>query len=116
MRYGTIDIGTNTVLLLVADLVDGQLVDLVDTSIITRLGEGVQSSGRLSPAAMERTVAALQHYRRILDAYGVEMPDCYGTSAMREAGKAAVKYRRAGDDGARRGLLHISLGQKRRGH
>ncbi len=35
---------------------------------------------------MERTVAALQHYRRILDAYGVEMPDCYGTSAMREAG------------------------------
>jgi exopolyphosphatase/guanosine-5'-triphosphate,3'-diphosphate pyrophosphatase len=84
MRHGSIDIGTNAVLLLVMES-DGQLHELYDTSTITRLGEGLLATGRLTRSAMERTVDALVHYRRVLDGYGVETPDCFGTAALREA-------------------------------
>ena len=84
MRYGSIDIGTNAVLLLVMES-NGQLDELYDASTITRLGEGVLATGRLIRPAMERTVGALVRYRRVLDDYGVETPDCFGTAALREA-------------------------------
>jgi exopolyphosphatase/guanosine-5'-triphosphate,3'-diphosphate pyrophosphatase len=84
MRYASIDIGTNAVLLLVMES-NGQLEELYDASTITRLGEGVLATGRLTRPAMERTVGALVRYRRVLDDYGVETPDCFGTAALREA-------------------------------
>jgi len=84
MRYGSIDIGTNAVLLLVMES-NGQLDELYDASTITRLGEGVLATGRLIRPAMERTVGALVRYRRVLDDYGVETLDCFGTAALREA-------------------------------
>jgi len=84
MRYGSIDIGTNAVLLLVMES-NGQLDELYDASTITRLGEGVLATGRLIRPAMERTVGALVRFRRVLDDYGVETLDCFGTSALREA-------------------------------
>jgi exopolyphosphatase/guanosine-5'-triphosphate,3'-diphosphate pyrophosphatase len=84
MRYGSIDIGTNAVLLLVMES-NGQLDELYDASTITRLGEGVLATGRLIRPAMERTVEALERCRRVLDDYGVETPDCFGTAALREA-------------------------------
>jgi len=84
-RRASIDIGTNAVLLLVMER-DGLLEELLDVSTITRLGEGLISSGRLGRKAIERTLGALQDYRRILDGYGVEKAVCFGTSALREAG------------------------------
>ncbi len=84
MRYGSIDIGTNAVLLLVMES-NGQLEELYDASTITRLGEGILATGRLIRPAMERTVGALVHYRRVLDDYGVKTLDCFGTAALREA-------------------------------
>ncbi len=84
MRYASIDIGTNAVLLLVMES-KGQLDELYDASTITRLGEGLLATGRLTRPAMERTVGALVDYRRVLDHYGVETPDCFGTAALREA-------------------------------
>ncbi len=84
MRYASIDIGTNAVLLLVMES-SGELVELYDASTITRLGEGLLATGRLMRPAIERTVGALIDYRRILDHYGVETPDCFGTAALREA-------------------------------
>ncbi len=84
MRYGSIDIGTNAVLLLVMES-NGQLEELYDASTITRLGEGILATGRLIRPAMERTVGALKHYRRVLDDYGVKALDCFGTAALREA-------------------------------
>lgn len=84
MRYASIDIGTNTVLLLVMES-NGGLVELHDAATVTRLGEGLLGSGRLARPAMERTVKALEEYRRVLDGFGVETADAYGTSALREA-------------------------------
>jgi exopolyphosphatase/guanosine-5'-triphosphate,3'-diphosphate pyrophosphatase len=99
MRYGSIDIGTNAVLLLVMES-NGQLDELYDASTITRLGEGVLATGRLIRPAMERTVGALVRYRRVLDDYGVETLDCFGTAALREAENRAefveMAWQRAG--------------------
>ncbi|MCA9716462.1 MAG: Ppx/GppA family phosphatase [Myxococcales bacterium] len=59
-----IDIGTNTALMLVARRrADGSLEIRDDLARITRLGEGVARTGRLAPAAIERTLAALRAHR-----------------------------------------------------
>lgn len=87
MRVAAIDIGTNTVLLLVAERNDaGQLVPVEERATITRLGEGVDKTRRLAPAAIERTNAALDRYAEIIERLGVDRVDVVGTSAMRDAG------------------------------
>lgn len=84
MNYGAIDIGTNAVLLLIAEK-DGGFREVLDLSTITRLGEGLTPNRRLIPAAMERTVKALEKYRDLLDAHQAHLVACFGTSAVREA-------------------------------
>ena len=120
MRHGSIDIGTNAVLLLVMES-NGHLDELYDTSTITRLGEGLLATGRLTRPAMERTVGALVHYRRVLDGYGVETPDCFGTAALREAANrdefVEMAWQRAGHQGegdkrVRGGVLYVPLGER----
>jgi exopolyphosphatase/guanosine-5'-triphosphate,3'-diphosphate pyrophosphatase len=83
MKYASIDIGTNAVLLLIVD--QAALEEITDASTITRLGEGVLAHGRLSGEAMERTIRVLEGYRRIIDGYGARVTSCFGTSALRES-------------------------------
>jgi len=86
MRVATIDIGTNTVLLLVADRrADGSLVAVREGATITRLGEQVDRTHRLAPAAVERTCAALCAYARIISELAVSRVAVVGTSAMRDS-------------------------------
>ena len=60
MIAAAIDIGTNSVLLTVAERAgDGSVRVLADRAEITRLGEGVDHQRRLQPAAMQRTAAAV---------------------------------------------------------
>ncbi len=99
MRVATIDIGTNTVLLLVAERrSDGLLVPVEERATITRLGEGVDKTRTLAPAAIDRTKACLDAYADIVRAQRVEKIAVVGTSAMRDAGggdiiRAHVKER-----------------------
>ena len=87
MRVATIDIGTNTVLLLVAERrAAGDLIALEERATITRLGEGVDKTRRLLPQAVERTNAALDAYAAIIERHRVTRVDVVGTSAMRDAG------------------------------
>lgn len=90
MPVATIDIGTNTVLLLVATRDErGQLVALQEEAEITRLGQGVDKTKKLSPEAVERTSKALRRYAEIARKHGCIGPgfvDVVGTSAMRDAG------------------------------
>jgi exopolyphosphatase / guanosine-5'-triphosphate,3'-diphosphate pyrophosphatase len=89
MRVATIDIGTNTVLLLVAErAADGSVRPIAEHATITRLGEGVDRTRRLSSAAVARTRECLEDYARVVRASGAERVSAVGTSAMRDAGGA----------------------------
>jgi len=86
-RVAAIDCGTNSIRLLVAD-VDagaGTLVDVDRRLQIVRLGQGVDETGRLSAAGLERTLAACRDYARVIERLGAERVRMVATSATRDA-------------------------------
>jgi exopolyphosphatase/guanosine-5'-triphosphate,3'-diphosphate pyrophosphatase len=85
VRVATLDIGTNSVLLLIAETGPNGLVPLFERATITRLGEGVDRTRRLAPAARERTLACIEEYARDIARYGVAHSAAVGTSALRDA-------------------------------
>jgi len=88
-RLAAVDIGTNSVRLLVADVSgagrDADLVQVDRRMRITRLGQGVDSARALVPDATERTLAVLREYREAIDALGAERTRATATSAARDA-------------------------------
>jgi len=80
-----IDIGTNTTRLIVAEVSGGSLGELERRSVITRLGEGVDKSGVLSAAGIERVEETLSDYREIVERLGVTSTLVIATSAVRDA-------------------------------
>ena len=85
-RVASIDIGTNSTRLLVAEPGDdGGLRPTERLMQITRLGKGVDKTGRLDPEAIERTVATLREYREVMDRHGVTAVRMSATSASRDA-------------------------------
>ncbi len=93
-----VDCGTNSTRLLVVDESGATLARLMR---ITRLGQGVDASGRLAPEAIERTVAVLSEYRAVLDRLGVERDRdrdrvrMAATSAARDAANRDALFDRA---------------------
>jgi exopolyphosphatase/guanosine-5'-triphosphate,3'-diphosphate pyrophosphatase len=86
MRLGVIDLGTNTVRLLVAEVHAGApWVAVHAEQRVTRLGEGLHATGVLGDAAMERTAAAVVDYVARARAVGASRVRVVATSAMREA-------------------------------
>jgi len=85
MRVASIDIGTNTILLLIAELFKGKVNPLVDVETIARLGEGRQKNGILSREAMTRGFQTLSQYMQRCRSMDVEKVFAVGTSALREA-------------------------------
>ena len=85
MRVGVVDIGTNSTRLLVGDVDDGVVTELERRTSVTRLGEGVDATGRLSNAAMARVRDTLAGYRESIDERGAEQVVAVATSAMRDA-------------------------------
>jgi exopolyphosphatase / guanosine-5'-triphosphate,3'-diphosphate pyrophosphatase len=86
MITAAIDIGTNTVLLLIASIdTRGQLTPLVDEQRIPRLGKGVDGSGNINRAALDRLVDVLMEYRAVIADHGVQSVTLTGTSALRDA-------------------------------
>jgi exopolyphosphatase/guanosine-5'-triphosphate,3'-diphosphate pyrophosphatase len=84
-RVAAVDCGTNSVRLLVADASGGALTDVVRRMEITRLGQGVDATGRLSAAALDRTAAVLGDYATLVRDLGVERIRLVATSATRDA-------------------------------
>jgi exopolyphosphatase / guanosine-5'-triphosphate,3'-diphosphate pyrophosphatase len=91
VRVAAIDCGTNSLRLLVADVdpVTGTLVDVDRRMEIVRLGEGVDATGRLAPAALARTLRMLRSYAAIVAAAGASAVRMVATSATRDAANAA---------------------------
>lgn len=86
MRIAVIDVGTNTTRLYIAEVNDGAITkEIARVSTVTRLGAGVDASGRLADDALEREHAALAEYRAALDASPVDRAVAVMTSAVRDA-------------------------------
>ncbi len=88
-RVAAVDIGTNSVRLLLAD-VDDTGADTVLHSLdrrmrITRLGQGVDATHRLAPDAIERTLTVLREYHDAIDTAGGTRVRATATSAARDA-------------------------------
>ncbi|HEY1372983.1 MAG TPA: Ppx/GppA phosphatase family protein [Candidatus Binatia bacterium] len=85
-KFAAIDVGTNTILMLVADIAaDGSFTVLNDRGEIPRLGQGVDQTRSLSSAGMERAVAVLRDYMRDCRQSGLDEVAVVGTSALRDA-------------------------------
>jgi exopolyphosphatase/guanosine-5'-triphosphate,3'-diphosphate pyrophosphatase len=84
-RVAAIDIGSNTCLLLVAEGTADAPIAVHEASAITRLGKGVDRTGRLADDAMDRALAVLADYGRRLREHGVASVDAVCTSAVRDA-------------------------------
>lgn len=88
-RYAVIDVGTNTVLLLVAEETASGFSPVVERGAITRLGQGVDASRRLAPEAMDRTLEAVGRLAAEAQALGAKGLVVSATSAARDAQNGA---------------------------
>ena len=122
MRVAAIDCGTNSIRLLIADVVDNKIIDVVRTMIIVRLGEGVDQTREFSHAALTRTFAAVDVYAALIAEHKPEVVRFVATSASRDVSNraeffAGVKERLgieptviSGDEEARLSFLGATAG------
>jgi exopolyphosphatase/guanosine-5'-triphosphate,3'-diphosphate pyrophosphatase len=89
MRVAVVDIGTNSTRLLIADVADGAVEQLHRESIVTRLGEGVDATGRLGDGPMGRVFDVLERFRGVIDEHPVAATTAVLTSAVRDAANGA---------------------------
>jgi exopolyphosphatase/guanosine-5'-triphosphate,3'-diphosphate pyrophosphatase len=129
MIVAGIDIGTNTIRLLVADTSETTHRELYSGRTITRLGQDLDRTGMLAPEAQERSLKAIEEFSHIIGRYSVARIAAVGTSALRNAANAAefiaaVRKRTGieitiitGDDEARLTLLGVrrALSRGKRG-
>lgn len=84
-RFASFDLGTNTFLLLIADVEDTRIEPVYEKETVVRLGKGVAAAGNLNAEAMQRGLACLQEYLTLAKQHGAEKIFAVGTSALRDA-------------------------------
>ncbi len=90
-RLAAIDVGTNTIRLVVAEVEpDGNYRVLDEERAMTRLGRGLYESGRLGRASVERSLETLCKMRAIAEGFEVQELRAVATSALREASNGAA--------------------------
>ncbi|MBV9795024.1 MAG: Ppx/GppA family phosphatase [Actinobacteria bacterium] len=89
-RVAAVDCGTNSIRLLIAevDTARATLTDVDRRMEIVRLGQGVDTTGRLAPEALDRTLKALSGYAGLIADRGAEAVRMVATSATRDAANA----------------------------
>jgi exopolyphosphatase / guanosine-5'-triphosphate,3'-diphosphate pyrophosphatase len=91
MRVAVVDIGTNSTRLLIADVEPGGgVTERHRESIVTRLGDGVDTTGRLGDEPQARVFAALERYAAEIAAHQCEASTAVMTSAVRDAANGAA--------------------------
>lgn len=98
MKIASMDIGTNSIRLMTA--IDGDHgLEVVDKFVtITRIGEGVNETGVLSEAAMNRSVVALAEHKERAVEFGAEEIYVMATSAVRDASNKQIFLDRVKDE------------------
>jgi exopolyphosphatase/guanosine-5'-triphosphate,3'-diphosphate pyrophosphatase len=90
VHVAVVDIGTNSTRLLIADVRGHGVTELVRESIVTRLGEGVDATGRLGEEPRARVFAALERYAAAIAEQRCEASAAVMTSAVRDAANGAA--------------------------
>jgi exopolyphosphatase/guanosine-5'-triphosphate,3'-diphosphate pyrophosphatase len=86
IRYATIDIGSNTILLLIGQITPQGAFEVIhDSGETTRLGRGLQRGGQLDPLSVKKSIAALKRLCSLCEEAGVLEIACVGTNALRMA-------------------------------
>lgn len=88
MLLSTIDVGSNSVRLLIGEVVSGKVIPARYERVVTRLAAGIESTGLLADDAMEKTLKVLKDFSRTIRSLEVRHIKCIGTSALREGGNA----------------------------
>ena len=89
-RKAIIDIGSNSIKFFVGELAaDRTIKTVLDTNDIARLGEGLDSTGAISPEAMERNVASVAAFAKQAKELGADRIVSVGTMALRKASNSA---------------------------
>ena len=83
--YAIVDIGSNSVRLVVYDQLGRAPLPRFNEKSLCRLGEGLAETGAIAPAGFKRTIEALRRFRAIAQAMGVARIDATATEAIRRA-------------------------------
>jgi exopolyphosphatase / guanosine-5'-triphosphate,3'-diphosphate pyrophosphatase len=83
--FASIDVGSNTLRLLIGKFVDNRLIDIYTDRKITRLGNMVNQTGTLQPENVAASLQALLQFSSVVHQYGVRHIRTVATSALREA-------------------------------
>ena len=85
MKFGAIDIGTNSMRLLIAEYKDGKLVNRKKYINTTRIGQEVDKQGYIKDSAIKRNIKALVEFSNICKEEYCNKIYCIGTSALRDS-------------------------------
>ncbi len=100
MRAAVIDLGSNSIRLLVADISSkGEVIPVARDLITTRLGRGVNQNNILDEKSISDTVSALVNFRNKAKSLGSESIFAFGTSALREASNSSALLEKAKEIG-----------------
>ncbi len=80
-----IDLGTNTFHLLIAEVVNGIIIEHRKIQIPVKIGEGGINQQYIAPVAYQRGMNALKEFRTVLNKFGINEITAFGTSAIRDA-------------------------------
>lgn len=91
MRVAALDLGSNTFLLMIADM-DGELIRkvILDETRVTRLGQGIHEARAFHPEALARAEAALKEFSELIKKYACEKVVAVATSAARDASNGTM--------------------------
>ncbi len=94
MLLSSIDVGSNTIRLLIGRVENRRITRLRTGMVITRLAAGIGKTGLLSADNMEKSLSVLKDFSDIISAYGISHIKAVGTSALREAKNSEEFMRR----------------------
>jgi len=95
ITLASIDVGSNTIRLLIGSVEGERITDIHSRRRITRLGNSVNQTGRLQDKNMEDSIAVLREFSSAIAHYGVKYTKAVGTSALREATNADLFIKKA---------------------
>ena len=97
-NYAAIDVGSNSILLLIAEI-SGKTVsrEILGVRETPRISAGLEKTGLIDEHAVARLIKSLRGFSSLCEKYSVERLSCYGTSALRKAGNSREVVSRVKD-------------------